>query len=522
MKIKVSTTLILLIYSNSILSQKINEYSTFSKHFDNVLYIGGNNRSLDNEGIIKERNEYHPLTIAFYGIMAYEEFKKKKDSTNYQRMINQYKYFQNPSMIHIMNNGKEMGLPYNFNFHDLKAPWYSGMTQGAGISFVLRYYDATKDTTALTIAKQLASFLMKDIAKGGTIGKTPEGFMTIEEYPNSKTSPQVLNGFIIGLIGLYEYLQFFPNDTLARKIHDNSYEGMFAALEHYDTPTWTTYHRRNRSISNMYIRFQISELEHLYEIYKDIRLIDQMMIWGMMAYNKPDNSLKFYHHPTFQYSTILKDTIIDRVKAKVPDLKSKTVKKINYTTPNSSDTITVSKQTPLIINSTNYFNKVEFNRGNKINAKKISIQDIKKDKYVLAISDDVITITLKDTIINNLNISYKGSAKKSLKLNNINTYHHTKYESPIFAFTQHHEKFEFKENEIYKVYCETHNTPNLTIFYRTAPDINSIKQAKWIHYNKIESGKFVKNHSGVVQFMISYELNDKKSIFYDLKFERKN
>lgn len=516
---KLTLLLLLLTFTSQyIFTQKINEYSTFSKHFDNITYLNANNRAIASDGIITEKNQYHPLNIAFYGIMAYEEYRKKKDSTNFQRMQNQYKYFTDTSKIHLFNNKKEMGLPYLFPFHDLKAPWYSGMTQGAGISFVLRYYDATKDTNALTIAKQLAAFLLKDISKGGTIGKTPEGFLTIEEYPGSKNSPQVLNGFITGLVGLYEYLQFFPEDTVARKIHDNCYEGMFASLEHYDTPTWTNYHRKNRAISNMYIRFQLAEFEHLYELYKDPRLIHQMMIWGMMSHDKADKSLPFYHHPTFQYSLPMKDSLLNGEVVYFPEHKPKVIKTITLNNT-STDSLQWNKKSPLIIQSNNYFNKIRLEYDKPLNSKKLFIEGAKKNKYTISTEKNTATILLSDSIVNELKINYNVSEKKSVKLKSPTAYHSTIYDSPMFAFVILPSMYQYSKEKNYRIYYETENTPNMVIFYRTAINVGSIANAKWIHYNQVRSNLFTEKNDGVVQFMISYSLNEKSSSIHNLKFE---
>ena len=258
---------------------------TIADHVDKNLWINENDRSFDANGIVIQKKSYHALSIAGFGIMNYEDFVVSGDSSSYKNVINQYKYFCDSTKVVYTDNYKGMGLPYKFIFFDMKPPWYSGMTQGVAISFLLRYYKLTGDSNVLEKVRQLAWFMLQPVERGGTIGKTPEGFAFIEEYPNSKKNPQVMNGFINGLIGLKEYLNFFPEDTLARRIHDESYETMIKTFREYDTSNnWTNYNRLKKPVTNLYMRYQITELEFLYSIYSDYRLIKQMMIWSYFAY----------------------------------------------------------------------------------------------------------------------------------------------------------------------------------------------------------------------------------------------
>lgn len=106
--------------------------------------------------------------IAQYGMLAYYEFQKSKDSLYYWQITDQIKYFKDTSMVDIIMNGKGMGLPYTFNYKDMKANWYSGMTQGYATSFLLRYFDLTKDSTILPIIDKIIYLLISPVEEGGT------------------------------------------------------------------------------------------------------------------------------------------------------------------------------------------------------------------------------------------------------------------------------------------------------------------------------------------------------------------
>jgi heparosan-N-sulfate-glucuronate 5-epimerase len=132
---------------------------------------------------VTQKGEYHALTISFYGIMNYEDFIITGDSACYQRVINQFRYFQDSSRVIYIDSAKGMGLPYHKQAYDLKPIWYCGMTQGVALSFLARYYLLTRNEDALHKMKQVAYFMLRPQEKGGTLGRTPEGYLWIEEYP---------------------------------------------------------------------------------------------------------------------------------------------------------------------------------------------------------------------------------------------------------------------------------------------------------------------------------------------------
>ena len=203
--------------------QEIHPYEMYSDHFNIEGYTKQYERSFDSVGIILQKNQYHPLTISIYGIMCYDHFIRTGDSTYMIELHNQFNYFQDTSRFDYHYEKRGIGLPYHFNFNDLKAPWYSGLTQGAAISFLLRYYQLTKNGYALELTEKIAYLMLQPETNFGTISQTTEGRTWIEEYPTSKKSVNVLNGFINGLVGLKEYCDFFPNDTMAERIHSEVY-----------------------------------------------------------------------------------------------------------------------------------------------------------------------------------------------------------------------------------------------------------------------------------------------------------
>lgn len=90
----------------------------------------------------------------------------------------------------------------------MEAPWPSAISQGPALSGFLRLADHTgKDRYREAAEKTFESFqsLYRDTPDGGEwIATVEDGYYWLEEYPHDPPT-HVLNGFLIGVWGLYEY-----------------------------------------------------------------------------------------------------------------------------------------------------------------------------------------------------------------------------------------------------------------------------------------------------------------------------
>jgi hypothetical protein len=106
-----------------------------------------------------------------------------------------------------------MFFPYSIDFHlhsskteVVRAPWYSGMAQGQALSLFSRLGELTSEAEwEFAAASTLKTF---DRARGQAepwiIDYDEERSTWIEEYPASPDK-RVLNGFMFGMFGLYDY-----------------------------------------------------------------------------------------------------------------------------------------------------------------------------------------------------------------------------------------------------------------------------------------------------------------------------
>jgi hypothetical protein len=472
--------------------------------------IGGfeSTRTFDANGIILSAKRYHPLSIAQFGVMAYYNFKSTNDSAYYRKCINQINYFKDSTKVNYLFDNKGIGLPYNFDFWDMKAPWYSGMTQGYAISFLLRYYELTNDEEVLPIIEKIAFVLLQKQEDGGTISTTKEGYTWIEEYPNSKRSPQVLNGYINGLIGLKEYVDFFPNDTSAKRFLSETYIGLINSLEYFDSPTWSFYNRANRSLENNYLQYQIYEMKHLFEIFHDETFDNQMRIWSVLSYNKFIDStfkaIKFPNHnisvpaeridgtrygilPDNKTHVLTMDSVINKSCLSSRHFKKSFLRKVNRE-PNHTFYSFAD-------NGPGLSNYLEISSAYIDENSEIQVYQVAKKKklkpynFIYDVSAGKIRISYSDTDLSNIVFRWSGEYFTDSATLRFDFYNNRLRKPPFFGHFVS-TVFKLNKDQMYKVSLDTYNTGKVKIFFKSAKNASEMKSSK------VESKKHsVRNNS---------------------------
>ena len=485
----------------------------YTLHFDIDNYFKDAQRAFDSEGIITQKGEYHALTISVYGTMCADEFKKNGDSVYYHRVINQGKYFTDTTKLIFLDNGNSIGLPYLVNYKEMKAPWYSGLTQGVAASFLLRYYELTKDESALELAEKVVRHMLKPESEGGTIGMTKEGCTWIEEYPNSKGSKSVLNGFVNGLVGLKEYVEYFPNDTAAKNIHDECYESLFETIEYYDKPAWTSYSRNGGSISNFYIRLQIQQFDHLYQIYNDERFRLEMKLWSKFAFNKIDKAGKFYKKKYYQFSEQLKKGKDGYIFSDFVNFK-KALQLYQFNSKSKISSKNIQAELPVetyhveLVLADKFKKKftVEYLLNDQL-IEKIKYKNIDSLIYTNHIAFDELKIKLN-----------KRSKKNSLPIS-LRYYNYKKQTMPMFIFINDIDQEELVANKRYYFKTNEENLTNAEVFFRYSNEKNKLKTQNFTLKDTFKlSGIFVPEKSGFYEFFIAYDVTQPNSFLKEIEF----
>ncbi len=209
--------------------------------------------------------QYNPVTIAQYALANYEEYMSTQEDKYRTTFLTQVEYLRNNFDV----IGEDMvGFPYYFPMplYGLEPVWYSGMAQGQVISVLARAYLLTRDETILPLIKKANNFMLYPVSKGGTLTYTPEGNVWIELYP-SKVPSLVLNGFMFSILGLYDCIQLFPEDSEVYQMYSSCLKSLKESLKYYDTGSWLKYCRSDdRLASSHYMEVQVRQMKQLFVI----------------------------------------------------------------------------------------------------------------------------------------------------------------------------------------------------------------------------------------------------------------
>jgi len=238
--------------------------------------------AMDENGITLWRNQkdntyhYHPVSIAQRCLSWIDDYYRTKDDIYIETAIQHA-----DKLIALATERCEpyylpaYYFPYTFDFplHDIeedtmKAPWYSGMAQGQMLSVLSRLYYFTKDERWLDAAtKVFSSFMLPpNESLPWTVYVDDEGYYWISEYPLEGEPTAVLNGFIFGIFGIYDYYLFTDNPD-AKKIFLAACTTIERYLENYrNEGDISFYCLKHRVKSKKYHNVHIEQLKMLSEM----------------------------------------------------------------------------------------------------------------------------------------------------------------------------------------------------------------------------------------------------------------
>ena len=210
--------------------------------------------------------QHNPITVCQYGLHHFIRYLKTQDEKSKEIFLIQAEWLANHA-----EKGIDDSVVWYYRvevpLYKISGPWISGMAQGEAISLMLRAYQLTENKKYLEIAHGAWKCFNIPVAKGGIISYFPDGKPVIEEYPSPKYLTAVLNGFIFGIVGVYEYGKA-TNDNEANDFYLKLIDSLKHNLERYDCGYWSYYDLKPplRLASKAYHRLHIEQLNVLYEM----------------------------------------------------------------------------------------------------------------------------------------------------------------------------------------------------------------------------------------------------------------
>ncbi len=213
-------------------------YMTFRKKAEYSLLFDENGiPMLDYRGDIGP--QYNPIAIAQYGLARYNRFKRDSRPDDLEPFYRTADWLtenleENSFGVRVWNH--HFDWPHR---QTLIAPWYSGLAQGQGVSVLVRAaLESGREIYAEAATAAFRAFTA-GTEEGGVVVRDDDGALWIEEYLLDPPS-HILNGFIWGLWGVYDYW-LWSKDAGAEKIFAECVSTLQKNLHRFDTGYWSLY-----------------------------------------------------------------------------------------------------------------------------------------------------------------------------------------------------------------------------------------------------------------------------------------
>ncbi len=212
--------------------------------------------------------QYNPIAIAQYGLARFNRWCDTGDTADrqaWERVAHWLAATVRPNAFGVPVWFHEFDWPYR---QVLKAPWYSGLAQGNGLSLLVRAAAATGHAALVNAAHDAFESFQRPVAAGGVIVTDAHGHVWIEEYLVDPPS-HILNGFIWASWGVYDYARW-SHRSEAHTLWERSVETLAARLHEFDTGWWSLYETpsggQRMLASPYYHRLHITQLQVLHRL----------------------------------------------------------------------------------------------------------------------------------------------------------------------------------------------------------------------------------------------------------------
>jgi heparosan-N-sulfate-glucuronate 5-epimerase len=215
--------------------------------------------------------QYNPIAIAQWGLGNFNLFLRSKDEAHKRKVLTAADWL----VKHLQPNS--FGVPVWNHLFDweyrtpLKAPWYSGLAQGQGISLLVRVAQATGSSEYLVAATRAFGSFSKPTEEGGVAFTDERGDIWFEEYIVSPPT-HILNGFIWAAWGVYD-LFLATKERAAQELFNRAVETLRRNLHRYDLGFWSLYELSGTRLpmvaSPFYHQLHITQLRLMHRLTGD-------------------------------------------------------------------------------------------------------------------------------------------------------------------------------------------------------------------------------------------------------------
>jgi heparosan-N-sulfate-glucuronate 5-epimerase len=185
--------------------------------------------------------QYNPIAIAQHGLGNYNFFRRTGSAESRDKFLKIADWL----VTHLEKNSQGLAMwnhHFDWEYRDtLRAPWYSALAQGQGISVLVRAHQLTgkDDSHYLNAAQQALASFFRPVTEGGVTFTDEQGDAWFEEYIVSPPT-HILNGFIWAAWGVYDYF-LATRDQSANELFARAVRTLTHNLDRYDLGFWSLY-----------------------------------------------------------------------------------------------------------------------------------------------------------------------------------------------------------------------------------------------------------------------------------------
>jgi heparosan-N-sulfate-glucuronate 5-epimerase len=223
--------------------------------------------------------QFNPIAIAQYGLGNYNLWRQAGDPERRRKFFLVADWL----VAHLETNAHGLAVwnhHFDWEYRDtLKAPWYSALAQGQGISVLVRAHKEASDTASsgkyLQAAQKALECFSIPTSEGGVAftddrrdRDNDRGDLWFEEYIVSPPT-HILNGFIWAAWGVYDYF-LAMQDATAQRLFSRAVETLLRNLDRYDLGFWSLYEQSGTRLpmvaSAFYHRLHIVQLRVMHQL----------------------------------------------------------------------------------------------------------------------------------------------------------------------------------------------------------------------------------------------------------------
>ena len=212
--------------------------------------------------------QYNPIAIAQYGLGNYNHFCRIGDASSRDKFLRVAEWLR----LNLEKNSHGLLVwhhHFNWEYRDtLRAPWYSALAQGQGISVLVRAYKETGDSAYLEAARQAFTSFQTPVSEGGIAFTDDRGDLWFEEYIVSPPT-HILNGFIWAAWGVHDYCLATQHPS-AQDLYARAIQTLLRNLDRYDLGFWSLYEQSGTRLpmvaSPFYHQLHIVQLRVMHQL----------------------------------------------------------------------------------------------------------------------------------------------------------------------------------------------------------------------------------------------------------------